>query len=78
MDIEAAERHPHAGDRAKVPFTLEQLCRALAAHVLLSTHPDHLHTFLAPEIAERTADFIHRFAMGELVSRPLPIRNEDN
>jgi hypothetical protein len=51
-------------------FTLEQLCRALAAHCLLSAHPDRLHEFLAPEIAEQTAQFIHRFALGEPLERP--------
>jgi hypothetical protein len=51
-------------------FTLEQLCRALAAHCLLSSHPGLLHQFLAPEIAERTAQFILRFALGEPLERP--------
>lgn len=52
------------------PFTLQQLCRALAAHALLSTHPDLLQTFLAPETAEITAEIIYRFAMGEQMARP--------
>jgi hypothetical protein len=53
-----------------MPFTLEQLCRALAVHCLLSAHPDLLHEFLAPETAERTAQFILRFALGEALERP--------
>lgn len=52
------------------PFTLEQLCRALAAHCLLSAHPNMLHEFLAPETAENTAQFILRFALGEPLNRP--------
>jgi hypothetical protein len=52
-------------------FTLEQLCRALAAHCLLTAHPGLLHEFLAPETAERTAQFILRFALGEPLRRPL-------
>ena len=51
-------------------FTLEQLCRALAAHCLLTAHPNLLHDFLAPETAERTAQFIQRFAQGEPLERP--------
>jgi hypothetical protein len=54
------------------PFTLEQLCRALAAHCLLSSHPGLLHEFLAPETAESTAQFILRFALGEDLERPSP------
>lgn len=54
------------------PFTLEQLCRALAAHCLLAAHPDRLHEFMAPEIAEQTAQFILRFARGEPLERPKP------
>lgn len=53
----------------KVP-TLEQWCRALAAVVLLTSRESELHDFLAPENAERTADFIYRFALGESVARP--------
>jgi hypothetical protein len=53
-------------------FTLEQLCRALAAHCLLTAHPGLLHEFLAPETAERTAQFILRFALGEPLERPKP------
>jgi hypothetical protein len=52
------------------PFTLEQLCRALAAHCLLTAHPSLLHEFLAPETAEKTAQFILRFALGEPLERP--------
>ena len=51
-------------------FTLEQLCRALAAHCLLSAHADRLHEFTAPEVAEQTAQFIYRFARGEPLERP--------
>jgi hypothetical protein len=57
-------------------FTLEQLCRALAAHCLLSSHPDALKVFLAPETAESTAQFIQRFALGEAVNRPQPMCEE--
>jgi len=52
------------------PFTLEQLCRALAAHCLLAAHQEELHKFFAPEIAEQTAQFILKFARGEAVERP--------
>jgi len=52
--------------------TLEQFCRALAAHLLLAAHPDLLHSVMAPETAERTAEFIHRFALGEELERPNP------
>jgi hypothetical protein len=58
------------------PFTLEQLCRALAAHCLLTAHQNSLHEFLAPEIAERTAAFILGFALGEPIKRPT-LNNED-
>jgi hypothetical protein len=57
-------------DDSQKPFTLEQLCRALAAHCLLSSHPGMLHEFLAPETAESTAQFILRFALGEPLERP--------
>jgi hypothetical protein len=57
-------------ESTKEPFTLEQLCRALAAHCLLSAYPDALKGFLAPEMAENTAQFILRFAKGEPVERP--------
>jgi hypothetical protein len=53
-------------------FTLEQLCRALAAQVMLVARPQDLHGFLAPEASERTAEFIYRFALGEAVARPPP------
>ncbi len=53
-------------------ITLEQFCRALAAHLLLAAHPDLLHSIMAPETAERTAEFIHRFALGEELERPVP------
>ncbi len=52
--------------------TLEQLSRALAVHALLVAHPERLHEFLAPELAEQTASFIYRFALGEAVQRPKP------
>ena len=57
-------------NEAGVSITLVQFCRALAAQVLLSSHPDLLHSVMAPETAERTAQFIHRFALGESVTRP--------
>ena len=50
-------------------MTLEQFCRALAAHLLLGQRPEVLHGFMGPETAEATADFIHRFALGEPVMR---------
>jgi hypothetical protein len=51
-------------------ITLEQFCRALAAHLLLGAHPHLLQEFMAPETAEKTADFIYKFALGESVNRP--------
>ena len=57
---------------AEVDFTLEQLCRALAAHALLVSHHHALHDFLAPEIGEQSAKFIHDFALGEPIERPCP------
>jgi hypothetical protein len=57
-------------------FTLEQLCRALAAHCLLTAHPGRLHEFLAPETAEQTAQYILRFALGEPLQRP-PLKEDD-
>jgi hypothetical protein len=51
-------------------ITLEQLCRALAAHALMSAHPHLLHEFMAPETIEQTAQYIHRFALGEPLARP--------
>jgi len=60
----------HAGALSHI--TLEQLCRALAAHVLMSAHPHLLHGVLAPETVERKADYIHRFALGEGLARPVP------
>jgi hypothetical protein len=54
-------------------MTLEQFCRALAAHLLLASHPDLLHSVMAPETAEQTAQFIYCFALGEQVPRPKPI-----
>jgi hypothetical protein len=51
-------------------ITLEQFCRALAAHLLLASHPDLLHSVMAPETAEQTAQAILRFASGEDLERP--------
>lgn len=62
-------------DIMEPPITLEQFCRALAAHLLMSSHPGLLHSVMAPETAERTADFIHQFALGEKVCRPVPPEN---
>lgn len=59
-------------DTTKSEITLEQLCRALAAHCLLSSHNNSLHEFLAPETAEGAAQFILGFALGEPVKRPGP------
>jgi hypothetical protein len=56
--------------------TLEQFCRALAAHCLLNAHADRLHEPLAPEIAEQTAQFIYRFALGERLERPTMLLDE--
>ena len=50
-------------------MTLQQFCRALAAHLLLGHHPELLEGFMAQDTAEKTADFIQRFALGETVSR---------
>jgi len=50
-------------------MTLEQFCRVLAAHLLLGSHPELLHSVMAPETAERTAEIIHRFALGEQMAR---------
>ena len=58
------------------PVTLEQFCRALAAHLLMSSHPNLLHSALAPETAEKTAQFIYRFALGEEVTRPAPASSD--
>jgi len=55
-----------------VEVTLEQLSRALAAHALLVAQPDAVRGFLAPEIGEAYASFVHRFALGEAISRPNP------
>ena len=59
-------------DSPEPPITLEQFCRALAAHLLMASHPSLLHSVMAPETAEQTADWIHRFALGEGLSRPSP------
>lgn len=58
-------------------ITLEQLSRALAAHALLTAHPHLMHEFMAPETAEKTANFIHAFALGERVNRPKPAEIDD-
>jgi hypothetical protein len=55
---------------ASFSITMEQFCRALAAHLLLASHPNLLHSVMAPETAEQTADFIHRFACGEFLDWP--------
>jgi hypothetical protein len=55
---------------ATLEITLEQLSRALAAHVMLTAHSEKLHDFMAPETAEKVAAFIHLFALGEPVNRP--------
>ena len=57
-------------DETLLTITLAQFCRALAAHLLLASHPDVLHSVMAPETAEHTADLIHRFALGEQIGRP--------
>jgi hypothetical protein len=57
-------------------FTLEQLCRALAAHALLVARAYDLNGFFAPEIGEQTAEFIFRFAKGETVVRPAPASDD--
>lgn len=59
-------------DITQPPITLEQFCRALAAHLLMASHPNLLHSVMAPETAEQTADWIHQFALGERVGRPAP------
>lgn len=59
-------------DTTEPPITLEQFCRALAAHLLMASHPGLLHSVMAPETAKQTADWIHRFALGEELSRPQP------
>jgi hypothetical protein len=56
-------------DRGKLP-NLEQWCRALAAHAMLTAHNDHLHSVMAPEMIEDVAQFILRFALGESLARP--------
>ena len=59
-------------DPAAAPITLEQWCRALAAHAVVTAHPDKLHEFTAPETIEWAARFIHRMALGEAFERPPP------
>ncbi|MHB1100890.1 MAG: hypothetical protein ACYCZR_15200 [Burkholderiales bacterium] len=51
-------------------MTLQEFTRALAAHAMLTTYKHELDGFFAPEKAERVAEFIHRFALGEAVDRP--------
>lgn len=53
-------------------ISLEQLCRALAAHVMFSSYSEELHGPLAPERAEAVAKLIHGFALGEAMPRPAP------
>ncbi len=50
--------------------TLEQFCRALAAHAIVTSHNNHLHSFMAPEMCEGVAKFIFTFALGEPADRP--------
>jgi len=57
-------------------MTLEQFCRALAAHLLLGSRPELLHSVMAPETAEQTAQFIYCFALGDQVPRPKNFKSE--
>jgi hypothetical protein len=52
------------------PPNLEQWCRALAAHAMLTAHNDHLYSVMAPEMIEGVAQFILQFALGEPLARP--------
>ena len=53
-----------------MPITIEEWARALAAHAMLVAYPHELHSALAPERLENTAQFILRFARGEVLARP--------
>lgn len=57
-------------DQPVTPISLEQLCRALAIHAIITAHADELHSFRAPEIGEETAEIIREFALGEKLARP--------
>jgi hypothetical protein len=66
---QAMRDNPECPNRAASP-NLEQWCRALAAHAMLTAHNDHLHSVMAPEMIEGVAQFILRFALGEPLARP--------
>lgn len=56
-------------DKAEdAPFALEQFFPTLAAHALMTAHPDVLHGALAPEIAEQIVSFIYGFVLVGLAS----------
>lgn len=52
--------------------------RLMRRHLAAFGPSRSLHTFMAPETAERTADFIRRFALGEMVTRPIPDLDDNN
>ena len=52
------------------PSFIEMLCRALAAHAMITVHAAELGKFTAPETAETVAEIILRFARGEQMARP--------
>jgi hypothetical protein len=62
---------------AEAPITLEQFTRALAIHALIVNNPPELREFFAPELAERIAEIIQRFANGEALGRPTAIDGDD-
>lgn len=53
-------------------MTLREFSRALAVHALMTSRPDLLTNFFAPETSEGLADVIERFAKGEPLERPRP------
>jgi phosphoenolpyruvate carboxylase len=59
------------------PITLEQFCRALTAHAMLTAHPNELQKFTAPEITEQVAQIIIEFAQGQRIGRPI-IEEDDS
>jgi hypothetical protein len=59
-------------------ISLEELCRALAAHAVLIAKSDAMQGFFAPEYAQSVADFIYGFAKGEEVSRPKIYVSDDD
>jgi hypothetical protein len=76
------EKKPKTASRGSVRLatnniTLEQWCRALAAHAMLTAHNNHLHGAMAPELIEGVASFILRFAKGEPIERPTLRAEED-